>query len=65
MRKKVEKIMVCAMCGHSVIKCDHSWGKFYFCGNCGENGSHQEAVDSKKWIKARKIMGLPSKINSF
>lgn len=54
--------MVCVSCGHEVINCHHS---LYFCGNCGEWGSHQQAVPASRWIKARKIMGLPAKINSY
>ncbi len=68
-----EETMVCATCGHEVKKCGptaicqilHEGEELYFCGNCGDTGSHQPAVEASKWIAARKLMGLPSEINSY
>lgn len=66
------RVMVCVDCGHEVSRCGASAicqmlepSEKYFCGNCGEYGSHVQAVSAEKWIKARKLMGLPSKINSY
>lgn len=70
--KKLELEMVCSQCGHYVTRCgnESSCEKFYgepqyFCGNCGEYGSHQRAVKISNWVKARKLLGLSTKINSF
>lgn len=72
-QKIKRKKLVCVRCGHEVSKCDEnslcgvlgSDRENYFCGNCGEYGSHQKAVEASKWIKAQKLMGLPGKINSY
>ena len=69
MPQQIKEKIVCVNCGHEVDGfCDclmNKDKKMAFCGNCGENGSHQLFVTADKWIKAQKLMGLPSKINSY
>ena len=70
-KTKQKEKLVCITCGHEVDGPCHCFlnkldrGKESFCGNCGEYGSHQPFTTASKWIKARKIMGLPAKINSY
>lgn len=68
MAKSKEKL-VCCQCGHEVDGACHCIfnddPKYAFCGNCGDTGSHQRFTTAKKWIQARKLMGLPAKINSY
>ena len=59
----MKKIKVCINCGEEVSRCgpNSNCEKLskvpkYFCGGCGDYGSHVRAVDKDKWLKAQKIL---------
>lgn len=61
--KQKPKIKVCINCGGEVSRCGKTSScemlhekPMYFCGGCGDYGSHVEAVDKDKWLKVQKIL---------
>ena len=61
--KQKAKTKVCIHCGGEVSRCGNTSScellydkPVYFCGSCGEYGSHVQAIDKDRWLKAQKIL---------